>query len=233
MTDASQYTREIERYLCQKNGGHIIRVVGPAFDMVAGWASRGVPLKVVLGAIDRCCARREDAGRQRRPLRIEFCEAEVLDAFDAWRRAVGVPAGGHALEDDAPAPRKPALAAHVERAIARLAHVRGTGPPQSVLHVRIEAIIRELETLAASAARARGETRQQAVARLAELDRELTSDAVGCLSRDQERALRTEAQAELAPFGSRMPAEARQRAERAAFERLAREAFSLPVLSYE
>ena len=232
MTDPSGYTREIERYLCQKNGGHIIRVVGPAFDLVAGWAAAGVPLKVVLAAIDRCCARREAAGRQRRPLRIEFCEADVLEAFDAWRRAVGVTAGGGAGED-APAPRRPALAAHVERAIARLAHVRGTGPPQSALHRRIEAVIRELETLAPSAARARGDARQEAIARLAELDRELTSDAAAGLSPEQERTLRAEAQAELAPFGARMPSEARQRAEQAAFERLAREAFHLPVLSYE
>ena len=67
-----------------------MRVVGPAFDLVQGWAAAGVPLKVALSGIDRCCARLEARGPRRRPVRVEFCEADVLEAFDGWRRAVGV-----------------------------------------------------------------------------------------------------------------------------------------------
>ena len=69
-----------------------MRVVGPAFELVAGWAAAGVPLKVALRGIDRCCERLEARGPRRRPVRVEFCEADVLDAFDDWRRAVGVTA---------------------------------------------------------------------------------------------------------------------------------------------
>ena len=43
----------IETYLCQKNDGHLIRVVGPSFEMVSRWASDGVPLRVACGGIDR------------------------------------------------------------------------------------------------------------------------------------------------------------------------------------
>ena len=38
-----EYCRAIETYLCQKNDGHLIRVVGPSFEIVAGWATTGVP----------------------------------------------------------------------------------------------------------------------------------------------------------------------------------------------
>ena len=41
--DASEYCRQVEAYLCRKNDGHLIRIVGPAFEQVCGWAARGVP----------------------------------------------------------------------------------------------------------------------------------------------------------------------------------------------
>ena len=133
MTDPGDYARQVERYLCQKNRGHLIRVVGPAFEMVCGWATTGVPLKIALRGIDRCCERLRRRGPRRRPVRIEFCEADVLDAFDDWRRAVGVAASAGQEQASEPEPRKPALSAHIERAIARLAHARGTGRADSPL----------------------------------------------------------------------------------------------------
>src|SRR5262249_39856306 len=51
--DAAAYCREIETYLCRKNDGHLIRVVGPSFELVSGWARRGVPLKIAFRGIDR------------------------------------------------------------------------------------------------------------------------------------------------------------------------------------
>jgi hypothetical protein len=234
VTDPSEYARQVEAYLCQKNKGHLIRVVGPAFDLVCGWASSGVPLKVALRGIDRCCERRAARGSSRRPLRIEFCEADVLEAFDEWRRAVGVSGALSQDSDNGDAPaRKPPLAAHIERAIARLAHARGVGAPATDLHRHIEQTIRELEEVAASATRARGEARAGIVARLAALDASLVGAATAELDQRRAEELRSEAAGELAPFGSRMPAEARERATQAAFQRLVREASSLPTLTYD
>ena len=233
MSEPGEYARQVERYLCQKNRGHLVRVVGPAFEMVCGWATTGVPLKIALRGIDRCCERLEARGPRRRPVRIEFCEADVLDAFDDWRRAVGVAASAGEEQATEPEHKKPALSAHIERAIARLAHARGTGKAQSPLHGRIEQLIRELETLAPSAARVRGEARATVVATLARLDMELVEAAVAQLEDGRRSKLREEAGGELAPFGSRMPADAKARALEAAFERLAREAAGLPDLRYE
>ena len=42
--DPGAYCREIETYLCRRNEGHLIRIVGPAFERVRGWAEIGVPL---------------------------------------------------------------------------------------------------------------------------------------------------------------------------------------------
>lgn len=233
MNDPGEYARQVERYLCQKNRGHLIRVVGPAFEMVCGWATTGVPLKIALRGIDRCCERLEARGPRRRPVRIEFCESDVLDAFDDWRRAVGVTASTGQDQATEPEPRKPALSAHIERVIARLAHARGAGRAESPVHHRIDQLIRELEALAPSASRVRGEARATVVATLADLDRALIDVAVAELDDGRRSKLREEAAEELAPFGSRMPPDAKARALEAAFERLAREAAGLPDLRYD
>jgi hypothetical protein len=232
--DPSGYVRDIEAYLCRRNKGHLIRVVGPAFELVRGWASSGVPLKVAYRGIDRCCDRHESRKGRRRPVRIEFCEGDVLDAFDEWRRAVGVAsAAGEGRASGVAASRKPALAAHVERAIARLAYARGVDLPSSALHRHIDVTIRELEEIAASAARARGHARAGIIARLHQLDDDLIRTAAAHLDDARAAQLQREAAEELAPFGARIPQEARQRAVHAAFVRLVREELRLPILPYE
>jgi hypothetical protein len=90
-TEPVDFCREIESYLCQKNDGHLVRVTGPSFDLVAGWAAKGIPLKIAFEGIDRYFERYYRKGPRRRPVRIDFCDADVLDAFDQWRRALGLP----------------------------------------------------------------------------------------------------------------------------------------------
>jgi hypothetical protein len=99
----AEFCREIEAYLCRKNDGHLIRIVGPVFGTVTGWAQQGIPLKVAFRGIDRYFDRQNAkrpqgaaAGGRRRPVQIQFCEADILDAFDEWRRAVGISASAAA-----------------------------------------------------------------------------------------------------------------------------------------
>src|SRR5262245_64909176 len=94
MVEVAEYCRQVESYLCQKNAGHLIRIVGPAFEQVCSWAERGVPLKVAFRGIDQYCERYYAKAPRRRPVRIEFCEADILELFDDWRCAVGVWASG-------------------------------------------------------------------------------------------------------------------------------------------
>lgn len=236
-SDLARYCRDIETYLCRKNDGHLIRIVGPAFEQVCGWAERGVPLKIAFSGIDRYCERYYAKGSRRRPVRIEFCEADILDAFDEWRRAVGVVAAGERSEtetetDTVPA-RRPALAAHIQRAVARLRSPNRSGPQSAEFLSRMDAAARELDVLAAEARLARGESRARIVDRLASLDLELLATAVKALDSVRVGELKQEAETELAPFGARMAPDARERALRAAFHRLVREALGVPILTYE
>ena len=69
--DLGEYCRAVESYLCRRNEGHLVRVVGPSFDCVAAWAAKGVPLRVACRGIDRCVDRFAAKGTRRRPVRIE------------------------------------------------------------------------------------------------------------------------------------------------------------------
>src|SRR4051794_7939919 len=228
MIEPAEYCRQIEAYLCRKNEGHLIRIVGPAFEQVAGWAEQGIPLAVALRGIDQYCERYYAKGPRRRPVRIEFCEGDVLELFDAWRRAVGV-----APLDTAEASERKAdsLPSHLDRAIARLTALRAGGKASAALDARLDAIVRELDGLRASAKHARGDTRTAILDRLVALDRDLLAAASAQLDAGRRAALRAEAETEIAPFAARMPADARATAVDAAFERLVRDACGLPALA--
>src|SRR4029077_14769097 len=113
-TEPVDFCREIESYLCQKNEGHLVRVTGPSFDLVSGWAAQGIPLKVAFQGIDRYFERYYRKGPRRRPIRIDFCDADVLDVFDEWRRAVGLSA------TEPEASPGGSLPAHLQRVVLRL-----------------------------------------------------------------------------------------------------------------
>jgi hypothetical protein len=237
VTDAESYCRELESYLCRKNDGHLIRIVGPAFEQVCGWAARGVPVKVAQRGIDRYFERYYAKGPRRRPVHIQFCEADVFDVFDEWRRAVGVPlrdsAPGEGVTDpdeDLSSRRHGSLPAHLDRVIARLTMVRG-GADRS-LDDTLDRLVRELDAARAGAKSLRGEARSTFIAWLESLDAQLIEAARAQCGSPALQQLEAEAEAELAPFRERMPREAYERSRRAAVDRLVRERRRLPVITY-
>ena len=66
------------------------QIVGPSFTRVCSWAEQGIPFKIACQGIDAYFVGYYAKGVRRRPAQIDFCENDILDAFDAWRRAVGV-----------------------------------------------------------------------------------------------------------------------------------------------
>jgi len=228
MIEPSEYCRQIETYLCRKNEGHLIRIVGPVFEQVAGWAAQGVPLAVAFRGIDQYCERYYAKGPRRRPVRVEFCEADILDLFDAWRRAVGVTSD--AGSEPAVERRHGSLPSHIDRVIARLTALRSSDRSRPFAE-RLDETVRELARLKASAKQARGSARDALLERLAALDAGLLDLAQATIDAATAAELRASAESEIAPFGSRMAADARAAAVEAAFRRLVREAMGLPVLT--
>ncbi len=252
---AGDYCRRVEAYLCRKNDGHLIRIAGPSFTRVGDWAARGIPLAVVYRGIDRYFERYYSRGPRRRPVQIDFCENDVLDVFDEWRRAVGVwtlnpgtpvrdagdPAPGSTSQDGSPATaeavrsatRRASLPAHLERVIVRLTTLRAGARFTPEADAMVDAAVRELDGARGGAAHLRGAAREALVARLKALDRSLIEAVRGSLAADEWQALEREARDELEPFRSGMADEAYRRAVDRSASRLLRERFRLPVIEYE
>jgi hypothetical protein len=250
---AGEYCRAIEAYLCRENGGHLVRIVGPAFQVVAAWHAAGIPFAIVKQGIDRTLARdrARPPGPVRRPVRVEFCEADVQEAFATWRRAVGVGMAGAGDEASSPEPsagmapaagpaprsrRGPSLAAHVDRAMERLTQAlldlhRFAPEEASAARAAMEAALAMLDRLQADARGARGDARAAVVTALAAADRTLGSALVAALPPAAAAELARTARAELAPFAGRMAAPDLASAQEAALARLVRERFRAPELT--
>ena len=226
--DVETYCREIETYLCRKNDGHLIRVVGPSFDLVSRWAAEGIPLKIAFRGVDRRFERYYAKGPRRRPVRIEFCEADVLDAFDEWRRAVGLTQS----TVDSRQSTTSSLPAHLERVVLRLTQARANGSLASSFDELLDGVARELDAARADARGLRGEARRALVERLSALDAQLLTQARAALDEAARARLAGEADEELAAFRPSMSREAYTRAREAAIDRLIREDAGLPTIAF-
>jgi hypothetical protein len=231
------YCLEIESYLCKKNDGHLIRVVGPSFELVSRWAADGVPLKIAFEGIDRHFERYYRKGPRRRPVRIDFCEADVLDAFDEWRRAVGLPLGradgdGDSDESETPAKTSASLPAHLQRVTLRLTSAVASGRFSAEDGALIDRVARELDLARASSRGVRGDARRELLGRLASIDAELGQLAVASLASAERTEIEREADEELEGFRSRLAPDVYARARAAVVDRLARAASGLPAVSF-
>lgn len=232
--DIGDYCRRVEEHLTKVNGGHLVRVVGPAFELVRGWAHDGVPLSVVFRGIERKAERRAatDAGR---PLRLEFCEGDVTAVFKAWSRAVGLTTGTEATEEteateSAPSKRAPSLSKHVERALDRLSRAMGRDDWPDRLRADADRILMALAGIRESARTARGAVRDELAEQLRALDADIAAAASAAAPPNLIAELRGEAEQELAPFRGRLQGEAWRHSMAITVDRLLRDRLGLPAL---
>jgi hypothetical protein len=256
----ADFCRAIETYLTQKNDGHLTRVVGPSFDIVAGWAERGIPLKVVFEGIDRYFERYYRKGPRRRPVKIDFCDADVLDVFDEWRAALGLVADAPGTREPGteapgtlapgteapgtlapdtqapntqhPSPNTSSLPAHLERVLRRLSEARAKGTLGDGFDALLDRLSAELDAARAKAGGLRGEARRALIDRLGALDAEFVRALQQMLDAETAAALAREAEQELAPFRGGMSAETFARVRSAAIERLVRERANMPIIAF-
>jgi hypothetical protein len=237
--DIGEYCRRVEEHLGRVNEGQIVRIAGSAFELVRGWALEGIPVSLVFHAIDMK-AERHRAGRSKRPLRLEFCEADVRDVFDRWRRAVGlsVSAAGDssAAAGDAPADdtrRRPSLAKHLDRVIDRLARASGRLDLPDAFRDQLSAWLDEIVALRDAARSARGEARSAVEQRLPAIDAALVEAARGALPSETIDRLHADAAADLAAYRSRLSADAWERSIRRSSDQLIRDYVGLPAIALD
>jgi hypothetical protein len=248
VVDVGEYCRIVEDHLTRVNGGHLVRIVGPAFDLVRQWAESGIPASVVFRGIDRK-AERHRLGRAKRPLRLEFCEADVREVYRHWRRAVGLfgideagngqsdreggaDAGAadiHAGEQEAR--RRPSLTRHLDRAIERFSRAMARVDIPDDLRAALEPLLQELVDARAAATGARGDARDEIVRRLHPIDERLSGALRSFAPAEARETTRLEAETELAAYRNRLAGDAWPRAVSANADRLLRDRYGLPTLT--
>ena len=231
MSDYAEYCRAVETYLCQKNRGHLIRLVGPAFELVRGWAEQGLPLKIVMRGIDERVTRHEAKSKNSRryPLHIEFCENDVLRAFDDWRRAVG-PTIDVDRRDDSRTTAK-SLPKHLTTVMSRLTACLMNPEPWPGLHVVLNRVVRALDELREQAKTARGSVRSDLLKSLQNLDGAMMRDIRVVADEPTIKAVEAEVATELGVFRERMSQSAYEEATKLAVEQRLRVQLGLPRLS--
>jgi hypothetical protein len=240
VSDVADYCRQVEAHLTRINGGHLVRVVGPGFALVKQWADEGVPLSVVFRGIEHK-AERHAAGASKRPLRIEFCEADVRALYDDWRRAIGVPATATAEADgdaDRSAPdrsaasRRRSVPKAIDRAIDRLGRLAGRLELPEEFRDAMSRLIQQLSALREELAHTRGAARDQLLERLGPLESDLLDHARGVVPADVMRDITARAEQDLAPYRERLSPEAWTRAISVTVDRGVREHLELPSLEF-
>jgi hypothetical protein len=238
--DVGEYCREVEAHLSRVNAGEIIRIAGAGFELVRGWALEGIPLSVVCHAIS-AKAERHRAGSAARPLRIEFCKADVRAVYEQWRRAVGItgraaPGGDHAAEGDdseqtsAETRRRVSLSRHLQRALDRLgAAVSRTGL-QPGIRDALEIALADVGALADQARGVRGAARDALVAALADVDRRMLANVRAAVGPAELDRLAGDAARDLSLYRGRVADDVWRRSVDLGVSRQLRDELGLPVL---
>lgn len=233
MVDISDYCRQVEAHLTRVNGGHLVRVVGPGFALVRQWAEDGVPLSAVFKGIEQK-AERHKAGAARRPLRIEFCEADVREVHEAWKRAIGVfpTSADEPAETERPetGSRRRPVSRILDRALERLGRLAGRLELPDDFREAASQAIEQLAGLREALAGTRGAAREPLLNQLPEIDRHLVARAQAALPRDVLDAMVERAEAELAGYKGRLTPDAWTKAVAVTVEREVRMHFDLPNL---
>lgn len=240
MSDIGDYCRQVEAHLTRVNGGHLVRIVGPGFMLVRSWAEEGVPLSAVFRGIEQK-AERHKAGAARRPLRIEFCEADVREVYDAWRRAIGVSGATVDAGDEAgatgPAGERGSGSARrvttrdLDRAVDRLMATAGRLELSEQLRDEVNRVLEQVIQIRDAVKGSRGAAREGHLAALPDLDRSMMTVAQATIAADALAPIREDAERDLEPFRARLATDAWDQAVQVTVARGVREHFGLPNLA--
>jgi hypothetical protein len=194
-----------------------------------------MPLSVVSHGID-LKAERHRAGRSTRPLRLEFCEHDVREVYERWRRSVGlsgVAAGPEASTDAPEIEKRPSLSRQLDRALDKLSRVAGRLDLPDRFRDEVSRSIAELSDVREAARFARGDARKALAARLPPVEAALVAAGREAIDANVLERLRADAETDLVAYRTRLsPGIWRQSVDRA-LEQLVRDHLGLPTLTFD
>lgn len=205
------YYQAIEEFFVSRRGDPLF-LSNADWLLIRRWRKAGLPLRVVLrGVGDALDAHAHSWGRKRKVGSLAYCAAEVDAARDRWQRAL-------ALGQDAAGPIAGPLAALADA-------LSGAEPPPG-LRARVDELAERAREWAAADTPLREVEAGLAKAE-ASLLRRLRAEAGAARLEEIEAA----ADAELAPYASRMPAAVLEKIRKDSIARRVLALFGLPRLT--
>jgi hypothetical protein len=223
------YFQAIERRFAQLRGTPLL--LSPKdWTLVGTWHREGIPLRVVLEALESVFhARREGGGDRPRPvLSLSYCRHAVEEAFREWRESrLGAPSGAPADDGGGGA-----RAEEAARCLSGWAgELRGLHPVGDARGEALEEAARQLEDLARELQSATPPTLAAAEERLEAVEDRMLDRLLALLDGDARRALERSVREELEPLRSRLTAHAFDSTFRGHLRGLLREREQLPRLT--
>jgi hypothetical protein len=206
------YSLQIESHFAQRRGTPFI-FSAKDWALLQQWKESGIPLPVVLEAIDRCFESREKAGRKRTVSSLRYCRHAVTELWEE-RRELLVGAGAE-LPEVQPLARLGELAAAVEDSAAQA----GSGAVGQLLRATAEQLRGIAET---SVPRIEEE--------LLSIEQRLMDALVGALSAEERAVMESDIERQLSGYSSTDPV-LLEKTRQANLRRLLRTRLTLPRLS--
>ncbi len=222
------YFSEIEETFVRRRGKPLL--LSPLdWSLIDEWKRRGIPLHVVLRAIERTFDAREQHER-RRPVRsLAYCREEVEALFAEWLETQR--GRNRRGEPESEAVPRPELVAHLLscRKALRAARQRAEGEGEKVLATKLREVDERLATMGRDVQSGRALDAKAVCDELDRLEEELMRTLFDALAPEERRARLRAAKRELAAYGASDGA-LREMAERLLFKSL-REERAIPRLS--
>lgn len=211
--ESADYFLEVEAHFAARRGTPFI-FSAKDWALLKSWRSDGIPLPVVLEAIDRCFDKRADSGRKGTISSLGYCRHAVKELWEE-RKDLAVGSESELPEHD-PREKLVALASEVLQA----ADVSGSGAVASLL--------RDAATRISSAGEAR--TVPLIEERLMEIESDLLTRVEEAFEPDERAALEREVEDLLAGYAALKP-ETQKKTRDANLKRLLRRKVGVPRLS--
>lgn len=200
------YFREIESHFAGHRKTPFV-LSAKDWALMKGWREAGIPLAVVLEAIDQVFEKNESSGRRKVISSLSYCRHAIKELWDE-RRELLVGDGEALPEGD--------LMPMLDRLVADL---QATNAPVDAI-IRATSSIREALSL---------KSVPKIEERLIEIERTLLDEILSSASPEVAMDIRSAVETSLA--GAKVDAKVRQRTEEANLRRLIRDRFALPRLT--
>ena len=204
------YYQAVEEFFVSRRGDPLF-LSNADWLLIRRWRKAGLPLRVVLrGVGDALDAHAHSWGRKRKVGSLAYCAAEVDVARDRWQRAL-------AMGEDAAAGATP---------LAALANALDAGDPPAGLREKLDGLAARVREWAAA-----GTPLREVEAGLAKAEASLLRGLRAAAGPERLAGIEAAADAELAPYASRMPAAVLDQIRKDSIARRVLALFGLPRLT--